>query len=93
MPYSGAGLRVKWLVIIAACALSGCGVDDAANVQARDEMMQSKQAYEYCLRANSAEPPTCVSLEQAYEADRQAYQATSAGIRSRYAVSVDQSSN
>ncbi len=86
-------MNIRWLVIIAAIALSGCGVHDAANVQARDEMMQSKQAYGYCLRANSAEPQTCVSLEQAYEADLQTYQATSARIRPGYAASSSQSSN
>ena len=93
-PHSGAsGIKARWLVIIATCALSGCGVAVADNVQARDDMMQSKQAYAYCLRANSAEPQTCVSLEQAYKADLKAYQATSAGIRPGYAVSSDQSSN
>jgi hypothetical protein len=86
-------MKVRWLVIIAACALSGCGIDDAANVQAREEMMQSKPAYAYCLRANSAEPQTCVSLEQTYEADLQTYETTSARIRPGYAASSNQSSN
>ena len=72
-------------------AVSGCGV--AAKVQARDEMMQSRQEYTDCLRAHSAEPQTCAGLKEAYQADLQAYRATSAGIRPGYSLSVDQSSN
>ena len=81
----------RFVGITLAFAISGCGV--AAKVQARDDMMQSKQAYTDCLRANSAEPQACAGLKEAYQADLQAYRATSAGIRPGYAVSVDQSSN
>jgi hypothetical protein len=84
-------MTAKFFVIVAAFVVSGCGV--VAKVDARNDMMQSKQAYTDCLRANSAEPQSCAGLKEAYEADLQAYRATSSGIRPGYAVSVDQSSN
>lgn len=87
------GMKAKWLVIVAACALFGCGAEAAGNAQARDDMMQSKQAYAYCLRANGSAPQTCVSLEQAYEADVRAYKATSTGVRPVDAAWSDKSSN
>jgi hypothetical protein len=84
-------MRAKYLAIVAALTLAGCGV--VAKVQARDEMMQAKTAYTQCLQQNSAETARCDGFKQAYEADLQAYRATSAGIRPGYALSVDQSSN
>jgi hypothetical protein len=83
---------MKTLVIVAiACAASGCGL--AAKVQARDDMMQAKAAYTDCLQQNSAEPAKCTGLKEAFDADLQAYRATSAGARPGYSLSVDQSSN
>ena len=77
--------------VLAAFVLCGCGV--AAKVNARNDMEQSKTAYKQCLVQNSTEPRVCDGLKQAYEADLQAYRATSAGIRPGYALSIDQSSN
>ena len=79
---------VGWYLMI---AVSGCAV--AAKVHTRNDMMQSKTEYTDCLRANSSEPQKCAGLKEAYEADLQAYRATSAGTSPGYSVSVDQSSN
>jgi hypothetical protein len=79
------------LALVGVFAVSGCGI--AAKVQARDDMMQAKDEYTACLRANSSEPQKCAGLKEAYQADLQAYRATAAGIRPGYSVSVDQSAN
>ena len=78
------------LATVAIVLATGCGL--AAKVQARDDMMQAKAAYTQCLQQNSAETAKCDGYKQAYEADLQAYRATSAGIRPGYALSVDQTS-
>jgi len=78
-------------LILLASVISGCGI--AAKIKARDDMMQAKSAYTQCLQQNSAEPGQCAGLKEAYEADLQAYRATSAGIKPGYALSIDQSSN
>jgi hypothetical protein len=75
-------------VFALASAIFGCAV--SAKVQARNDMMQSKSAYTDCLRQNNSEPSNCAGLKEAYEANLQAYRATSAAIRPGYTVSVDQ---
>jgi len=69
----------------------GCGI--AAKVQARNDMMQAKNAYTQCLQQNSAEPEKCARLKEAYEVDLQAYRATSSGLQNGYTVNVNQTSN
>jgi hypothetical protein len=80
-------VKAKSLVIVMAFAVSGCGF--AAKVQARDDMMQAKRDYTQCLQQNSAEPRRCEGLKETYEADLQAYRATSAGVKPGYSLTVD----
>ncbi len=77
-------------MISLALALSGC----TGMVQARNDMMQEKIAYTQCLQENSANPGQCAGLREAYEADLQAYRATTAEFEARFdsghSVFVDQ---
>jgi hypothetical protein len=66
--------RILSVVLIS--VLAGCGV--AAKVRARNDMEVSKAAYKECLRREKAE---CEGLRQAYDADLQAYRATSNALR------------
>lgn len=65
-------------VLLLATSLAGCGI--AAKVDARNDMMQSRQLYKSCLIQNPSNPAACAGLKAAYQADMQAYRATSAGI-------------
>ena len=68
--------------------VGGCGI--AAKVQARNDMMQAKDAYTQCLAENS-DPSKCQGLKEAYDADLKAYLATSSGVRSGSVVDVQTS--
>lgn len=84
-------MKASILIAVATILVcQGCGV--VAKVQARDDMMQAKSAYTGCLQENSGQPAKCAGLREAFEADLQAYRATSAGIQPGYSVSVDQTS-
>ena len=54
----------------------GCS-DAAEDSQARNDMMQAKDAYTKCLQENSAEPQKCAGFKEAYDVNLQAYRATS----------------
>jgi hypothetical protein len=71
--------RRTWALVVALGLLSGCGI--AAKVQARDDMERAKVAYTRGLAQNSADPAVCRGLGMAYQADMQAYRATTAGIQ------------
>ena len=61
-----------------AALLGGCGI--AAKVQNRNNMQDSLAAYKGCLASHPADVQSCEGARLAYEADMQAYRATSAGI-------------
>jgi hypothetical protein len=83
-------MKARYLsVVVLALATCGCGI--AAKVHARDDMMQAKTEYTQCLQENSVEPAKCAGYKEAYEADLQAYRATSAGVQPGYALSVNES--
>jgi hypothetical protein len=65
-------------VLIAPIALTGCGI--AAKVEARHNMQSSLAAYRACLQQHSQAPEYCEGPRLAYEADMEAYRATSAGV-------------
>jgi hypothetical protein len=65
-------------VLIAPIALAGCGI--AAKVDARNNMQSSLTVYRSCLQQHAQAPEYCEGPRLAYEADMQAYRATSAGI-------------
>jgi hypothetical protein len=74
------------MITLVSATACGCGV--AAKVQARNDMMQAKSAYTQCLSENSSEPSKCAGLREAYDADLQAYRATSSGLRSGSVLEV-----
>jgi hypothetical protein len=74
---------------LASVTAYGCGV--AAKVHARDDMMHAKSAYTQCLTENSSDPSKCAGLKEAYDADLQAYRATSSGLRSGSVLEVQSS--
>jgi hypothetical protein len=76
-------------LLMGSIALGGCGI--AAKVQARDDMMQAKSAYTQCLSENSSDPSKCAGFKEAYDADLQAYRATSNGLRSGGVLQVQSS--
>ncbi len=76
----------RLLIGVALLSLSGCGI--AAKIQSRDDMMAAKSAYTDCLANNPQNPGACEGLRLAYQADLQAYDATSAGMRPGYTFSV-----
>src|SRR5215467_5649182 len=68
-------------------ALVGCGI--AAKVRARDDMEVSKAAYKECLKQEGDNLAACDRFKKAYEADLQAYQATSAALHSDKVVAIE----
>ncbi len=62
---------VAILAIIALASAGGCGT--GAKVKAREDMENSKAAYEKCLRQYPDDPSRCEALKKAFEADWEAY--------------------
>jgi hypothetical protein len=72
-------MTMRFLILVmAGVTLSGCGI--AAKIDARNEMMDSKRDYTNCLTAHPDDTKACEGYRLAYQADMQAYRATSAGI-------------
>ena len=77
------------LLVLLGIFVSGCGI--AAKIQARNDMMQAKNAYTQCLAENSADSSKCQGLKEAYDADLRAYLATSSEVRPGSVVDVQTS--
>lgn len=67
--------------------LGACGL--AAKINARNDMTTSKEQYKNCLIKHSSNPSACEGLKLAYNADMNAFRATSAGIRPGFSNSLD----
>lgn len=76
------------MAVCLAGLVGACGI--AAKVNARNDMEASKVAYKTCLAQNPQGISGCEAAHEAYEADLAAYRATSAGIRSGAAFTVEQ---
>jgi hypothetical protein len=72
-------LRLTFILCLALLVAACGGV--SAKVNARNDMLKSKDAYKACLPANPDNPDKSEALKRAYEADLKAYEATSRGIR------------
>ena len=67
-------MRILILVIL----LSGCGMTQfQAKVQTRNDMLSSKDIYKTCLAAGGE----CINEKRAYDADLEAFSATSDAMR------------
>lgn len=72
--------RLSAIILVVALAFANsCGT--TAKARARDDLENSKAAYERCLRQYPDDPSKCETLKRAYEADfethREAGKATS----------------
>jgi hypothetical protein len=91
--YGGEIMKTSTIMFLAlAITISGCS-DAAEDNQARNDMMQAKNAYTKCLQENSAEPQKCAGFKEAYEVDLQAYRATSGGSESGFTVNYGPTMN
>ena len=69
----------KALAIVISCSLlAACGI--VAKVSARNDMEESKAAYKVCLAQHPNDVSACEAARLVYEADMQAYRATSTGV-------------
>jgi hypothetical protein len=70
------------ILVVALAFAAGCGTTGKA--RAREDMENSKAAYERCLQQNLDDPSKCEIFKRAYEADRETYrqagQATSPSV-------------
>jgi predicted small secreted protein len=74
------------LILVVVTALSnGC-----VTAKAGQDMENSRIAYKKCLEEHPDDPDKCEALRRAFEADLNAYRATSPGITSHGAISVEQ---
>ena len=59
------------LAIVALASTGGCGT--GAKARAKENMENSKAAYEKCLQQYPDDPSRCEALKKAFEADWEAY--------------------
>jgi len=68
------------LLVISLIIFSTFGCAVAAKIKARDEMEVSKAEYKECLK-NESDVTNCEGLKSVYEADLQAFHATSDALK------------
>lgn len=64
--------RLAAIFLVVALALAN-GCETTAQIQARQNMENSKAAYERCLQQNLGDPSKCEIFKRRYEADLKTY--------------------